>query len=377
MGEEAVDLVGLAARVGELGAQALGRLGEDRAAAVHGHGHDAGARQGDVLAGSAAGVGDRAGVDHLEGAAVGVEERDGGVVGGQGGAADVDDDLDDLLDRERLGQYRGRALEAGGAQGGGAELVGQAAAHLLGLTLGGDVGVGAHPLDHAAVADDRDGPDLEVAVAAGAGADAVGPLEHGPAAQGLAPGLLGGGAVVGVDGVEPAVGEVFLQPLAGDGAPFRRVFDHRAAGRGDPDELLLGLDERAVALLAAAQVVFGGLAFGEVDAEQGGADRGALVVVEREERDGPVAGVAVLGAGAQPLVGDGKTVVADPAQGGVDHVGQVGRQDVGGEAVDMPVDRHPGQLGKGRVDTDKTARGVEECEGVRGLRHEALEQGRV
>ena len=80
--------------------------------------------------------------------------------------------------RQRLGQHRGGLLEPGGAQRRGRQLLGQPAAHLLGLALAGDVGAGAHPLDDLAVPLDRHRAHVVVPVGPGLGAHPVAAVEH-------------------------------------------------------------------------------------------------------------------------------------------------------------------------------------------------------
>ncbi len=60
-----------------------------------------------------------------------------------------------------------------------------------------------------------------------------------------------------MDRVQPAVADVVLGGLPGDPPPFGRVFRHRAVGAGHPDHLGTGLDQRAVTLLAAPDLLLG------------------------------------------------------------------------------------------------------------------------
>jgi hypothetical protein len=52
-----------------------------------------------------------------------------------------------------------------------------------------------------------------------------------------------------------------------------------------------------------------------------------------------VAGVAVLRAGPDPLVGDRQALLTDAAQGRIDEHGEIRRQQLGGEPLEMPLDR--------------------------------------
>src|SRR5690606_1827978 len=225
--------------------------------------------------------------------------------------------------------------------------------------------------------DDRHGAHLEVAVAAGAGAHAVVPLEHGAPAQRLLPRLLGGRALVGVDDVQPAVGEVLLQPLAGDGAPLRRVLGDRAGGRGYPHQLGLRLDQRAVALLAAAQLLLYLAALGHVEPDQGDGAQLARLVVDRRERHRPVTVGALERAHPPPPLGDGALALDDGLDALRDGLAQVGGEHFHGGAPDQPLGGHVDEVAEDVVDPLDAALDVEEGEGELRLGQQAFEQGGV
>ena len=197
------------------------------------------------------------------------------------------------------------------------------------------------------------------------------------AAQRLAPRLLRARPVVGVDRAEPAVGEVLLQPLPGDRPPLRGVLLHRAARLGDPHQLLLGLHQRAVPLLVAAQLVLLPLPLGDVRAEHAHADEPALSSPGREEDQRPVPGLAVLQARADVTVGH-RTVLGDhPAHRTGHHRREVRRQELLGQPSEVPVHGQPGEVGEGLVHTLETALDVEDGEGEGGLRRDAPQQGGI
>ena len=173
------------------------------------------------------------------------------------GPADLGDDLDDLLDGERLGQHRGGLLQPGGTQRRGGQLLGQPAAHLLGLALAGDIGTGADPLDDLPVPLDRHRADVVVPVGAGPGPDPVAVVKRLAGLHAALPVALHPVPVLGVDGVQPAPAQVLLHALAGDPAPLGAVLDEVAVRVGDPDHLGAALDQRAVPLLAAPDGLLG------------------------------------------------------------------------------------------------------------------------
>ena len=149
-----------------------------------------------------------------------VDERDRGAVSADRGPADLGDDADDFLHGKRLGKQRGRLLQPGGAQRGRGQLLGEPAAHLVGLALAGDIGARAHPLHDRAIPLDRHRPDVVVAVRAGLRADPVTAVENRAGLDAAEPVPLDPVAVVRVDGGEPAVGQVLIDRLAGDPAPL-------------------------------------------------------------------------------------------------------------------------------------------------------------
>lgn len=96
-------------------------------------------------------------------------------------------------------------------------------------------------------------------------ADAEHGVEGGDVQDGVVPGTFDAGTVVGMDGVQPAVDEVGLQVLPGEGAPLGAVLVDLAAGARRPDDLVSGLEQGAQALFASV--------------------RGVLVVTGGDERD--------------------------------------------------------------------------------------------
>ena len=135
-----------------------------------------------------------------------------------------------------------------------------------------DVRRRADPLAHPAVGLQHGHPARrKMPVRAVGHAQAVLVLVDGPGLQRPAPEVGGVLAVVGMEGVHPAVAAHLLERLPRGGAPLGQVLGHAALGVGQPDDLRAGSHQRAVALLAAQ----GGLA-------------GALLVVD-------------VGGGAEPL----------------------------------------------------------------------------
>ena len=176
--------------------------------------------------------------------------------------------FDDLLvqDAVGLGELGGALLDAG------FEFLVGAAHHALGLLALGDVARRADPLaDAPVVFQHRHAAHREGAVGAVHHAQAQFVLVDGAGLQRPAPEVARVFAVVGVDGLHPAVAGALLEALAGGVAPLGQVGGHAALGVEQPDDLGAGGDERAVTLLAA----LGGLA-------------GALLVVD-------------VRAGAEPL----------------------------------------------------------------------------
>src|SRR6202030_2789925 len=110
-----------------------------------------------------------------------------------------------------------------GAQRRRRQVFGEAAAHLLGFALAGDVGAGADPLDDLAVPLDRHRPHVVVPVRAGLGADPVAIVEDLAGADALTPVALDPLPVLGVNRGEPAEPGVLLLRLPGDPSPFLRV----------------------------------------------------------------------------------------------------------------------------------------------------------
>ena len=203
--------------------------------------------------------------------------------------------LDDLLmeDAVGLGELGGAVLDAR------FEVFLRAAHHVFGLLALGHVARRANPLADAPVRFQHGD--------AAHGEIAVGIVDHAQAQfvfvdrarfQRPAPQVAGVLAVVGVDGLHPAVTGALLEGLAGGVAPFRQVGRHAALGIEQPDDLRAGGDERAVTLFAAQ----GGFA-------------GALLVVDVRAGAEPLDDVAVLiahgdGAAQVPAV----EAVASPAQ---------------------------------------------------------------
>ena len=211
-------------------------------------------------------------VDHPQAELVVVEQRHRRAQGADRGPADLGDHLDHLLDVERLGQHRGRLLQPRGAQRGRRQLVGQPAAHLLGLALAGHVGAGADPLGDLPVPLDRHRPHVVVPVGRRPwSASGTGRRRSGRCAATLAPVALDPLAVLGVDRVKPPVAEELLHGLPGDPAPLGRVLEHLPVRRRHPDDLRAALDEGPVPLLAAAQRLFGGGPGGAGDHDEPGA----------------------------------------------------------------------------------------------------------
>jgi len=115
-----------------------------------------------------------------------------------------------------LGQHRGGLLQAARcASAAGGQLLGQAAAHLLGLPLAGHVAAGADPLDDLAVPLDRDRAHVVVPVRAALGADPVPVVEDLAGPDALAPVTLDPLPVLGVDRLQPAEPGVLILGLPG------------------------------------------------------------------------------------------------------------------------------------------------------------------
>ena len=151
---------------------------------------------------------------------------------------------------------------------------------LLGAPAGGDVGVDADPfLDGAVAVQQRDGAHQHVAVDAVVAPQPVFGLVDGPSRPCRAPRLRRVGAVVGMDGVDPAGALQLFETLAGEGAPARLRSGEAAGLRRAPDDGGRGLHQRAEPLLADAQTVFSPLAVGGVpgDADQAQAAFGRAV----------------------------------------------------------------------------------------------------
>ena len=216
-------------------------------------------------------------VDHPQPAAVQQGHR--GPLRADRGAAHLGDHLDDLLDGQRLGQHRRGLLQPRGAQRGRRQLLGQPAAHLLGLALAGDVGTGADPLDDPPVSLDRHGADVVMAVGAGPGPDPVAVVEGLTGLDAGLPVALHPVPVLGVDHVQPAVAPVLLLGLPGDPAPFGAVLGDLAVGVRDPDDLRAALDEGSVPLLAAPDGLLGQLPARDIDRDQHDARDVPLLVV--------------------------------------------------------------------------------------------------
>ena len=230
--------------------------------------------------GSARTVREAAWVDGAQPQPLGVENRHSGPLSPDRRAADLGDDLDHLLDSQRLGQHRGGLLQPRCAQRRGRQLLGQPTAHLLGLALRGDVSTGAHPLDDPAVPLDRHSAHVVVPVGAGPAANPVAAVEDLAGPDAVAPGRLDPLPVVAVDRLQPALAEIFLSGLASDPAPLRRVLGNLAVRPGHPDHLRARLHQRAVPLLAAPQRLRGQMLLRDLDGDR--ADAADLAVLGRE-----------------------------------------------------------------------------------------------
>ena len=92
-----------------------------------------------------------------------------------------------------------------------------------------------------------------MAVSAGPGAQPEECVEGGAVQDRVVPGPFDGGAVIGVQGVEPAAAEVVLHALAGDVAPLRAVLVDLASGIGDPGDLVADPEQGPQALLLAVR----------------------------------------------------------------------------------------------------------------------------
>ena len=189
-----------------------------------------------------------------------------------------------LADVERLGMVRPQLLEREVAEAEHGHqlvvhLVGDAAREradrlellglaelLLGQHLVGDVHVRADPFAHpAALVVHRHRPHVHVTELAVLTAQPVPRHQHAALADGLLPGALHRGAVVGVDRLEPAPAAALGLGLAGEGRPLGRVAGAAAVGARRPDDLGRRRHQRAVAGLARAaprlrQVLLGDVA---------------------------------------------------------------------------------------------------------------------
>jgi hypothetical protein len=183
--------------------------------------------------------------------------------------ADRCDHLDDLEHGQGLSQHGRGLLQPGGAQGGGGQLLGQPAAHLLSLALAGDIRAGPDPFNDLPVPLNRDGTHVVMPVRPGLGPDPVTAVEYFPGADAFAPFPLDPLAVLRVNRVQPAIAQVLVHALAGNPAPLGRILGDLAGGRGDPDDLGAGLHQRAVPLLAAADRLRRVLPVGHVHGDHG------------------------------------------------------------------------------------------------------------
>ncbi len=228
-------------------------------------------------------------VDHAQAELVVIEERHRRAQRADRGPAHLGDHLDHLLHVERLGQHRRRLLQPRGAQRRRRQLVGQPAAHLLGLALAGHVGAGADPLGDLPVPLDRHRPHVVVPVGAAPGAHPEPVIEDPAGAQALPPVPLDPLAVLRVDRVEPPVAEELLDGLPGDPPPLGGVLEHLAVRRRHPDDLRAALDERPVPLLAAAQRLLGGRASAAGDDDEPGAAQRVVRTAHAEPVECPLA----------------------------------------------------------------------------------------
>src|SRR5262249_10919614 len=137
-------------------------------------------------------------------------------------------------------------LQSRGTQGRGGELLGQPAAHLIGLTLTGDVGARAHPFDNGAIPFDWHGPDVVVPIRTRLGANTVTAIEDRSRADAVAPVALNPVPVVRVNCGQPAVGEIILDRLTDNPPPPGRVLSDLSCRVNDPTPLSARLQERAV-----------------------------------------------------------------------------------------------------------------------------------
>ena len=108
-------------------------------------------------------------------------------------------------------------------------------------------------------------------------------------------------AVLGMDGVEPAVAEELLHGLPGDPAPLGRVLEHLAVGRRHPDDLGAALDERAVPLLAPPQGLLRIRSRAARDDDETRAVKLAVRTVHAEPVEGPLSRRALPGPGGAGL----------------------------------------------------------------------------
>ena len=144
--------------------------------------------------------------------------------------------------------------ELGDGVGEGAEVGVLSRARRLGLVALVDVGVGADPFgDGAGGVAERHGAGGHPAVGAVVAAEAVLGLVRRAGSDGGLPGGARGGAVVGVDGDEPALAPVVLPRLPGKRLPVGRRLFLEPRRPGGPDHRRGGAHEQAVAGLAAAQ----------------------------------------------------------------------------------------------------------------------------